>query len=229
MNRFLFCVLLNFSIGSYANSLKEPSSLLLESIDFDDTGMVLKEISEKEPSLICVISQDGEALQKFYQTHLEPFYTKVYTWHSLNNLWIFSRCELDHFSVQKFDEKNFILEIASQHQSHTTFWGHLPDLYPNQIETLKSYLIATNPYLLKTLSGDLSFTNPYEKSLLKLCVKGGVEVSAESDTKGNKSVKGLGEIRSNDNKSLGLAEIEFKENEKGEKEARAKVTYKKEF
>lgn len=149
--------------------------------------------------------------------------------HEETKLLILSSDELEHLNILEFGPDNFVCEYASSASPELFYLGHLPNYKTHQINLLRSYLEANHPYCRLQFQGDLDPSSKIELCPWKLCVKNSIEVNAEADNKGNKKASCEYQLRSDDNKNKAYTQIEYKENEKGEKEVRGKISYKKEF
>lgn len=186
----------------------------------EDAGDLIANLEQNKPSMLvtyncsCLSSNDQSFLKQFPHIYCDP---------ELEDVKILSTIPLDHIKIHKMNEANFICEIALEQYPEMTYVGHLPALDLLQLDTLKSYLIASNPYLKTVFWGDLNEKAVNLPTLWELCVKGDAGAAAEADTKGNKTAKGDFTIRSDDEKYKAKAQIEYTENEKGEKVGKAKV------
>jgi hypothetical protein len=133
---------------------------------------------------------------------------------------------LDHFQIYKIDEQNFVVETASDNLAETLYWGHLPHLSLCEIETLKSYLSALNPYLLKKMKGDLALESSLNAQLIEFCNKKDYGIQGKADSDGNKSVKADYKIKSDDDKFSFKAEVSAQENNKGEKKGEVVLEFR---
>lgn len=219
MNIFMSNLLLGFSCA-VCNQIELPDefkSLSLENISSEDFEYSFGKLSLENPTFLYMSTTDLHKFEDFYQNKLLELFPYTYVDNSKKDLAILSKIKLDHLEIYKIDEDNYIIETASDALSQTTFWGHLPHLNYNQIETLKSYLIATNPYLLKRMAGDLTLENRFDITTLELCNKQDYGVQGKADTGGNKSIKADYQIKSDDDRFSFKTEVSAKENSKGEK------------
>lgn len=180
-------------------------------VDHIDEGIIILKNRD-------ALTLDDDALVDFYQiavphVHEYTFLTKK---------------PFDYFEVYAIDQDNFIIEAASNHRKELFYIGHLPSLTLDQMNYLKSGIETSCPYVSKIISGDFHYKY-LDFSNFDLCVKREVELSAESDSKGNKSAKGELTIKSDDSKNKASIEYEYKQNDRGEKESRAKASIKTEF
>lgn len=194
------------------------SVMLVDGVGVDDQDYLLARVEETRPTTL--IAYNCNCFAGNIPFYLED-YPYIYPSAQSENLKIMSTYPIDHIVIHKINEFDFVLELATDRCSGISYVGHLPTLDSSHLETLKSYLIATNTYSKVIFWGDLN--NSSYSPLWELCVKGDAGASAEADTKGNKSAKGDVTIKSDDEKYKAKGQIEYCENEKGEKVGKAKV------
>lgn len=141
---------------------------------------------------------------------------------------VLSKIPVDYLELHELGSDSFLIELAADNLPYVIMSGILPNDSFEQIDTLRSFITANNPYSKVIMYGDLSDSAKY-LSPWQTCVKNSVELSAEADNKGHKQAFCEYAIKSDDNRNKASTSIEYKENEKGEKEIKAKIKYKKEF
>jgi len=177
--------------------------------------------------LISNFRSESSDLEDKILSDLLGHYTYQYTSEEFGDKWLLSTHELSHYNISYINSENYFIELGHESFDKLYVLGYLPSLSFENIETLKSYYTATNPYVRSLFCGDFKITQPIP--LWDLCTKGEITVKAEADNKGNKAASGEVKIKSNDQTKSASGSVEVKENKKGEKEARVKVEAKYEF
>lgn len=225
MPKAIFTTLLLFSSFVYPNFY----SILLEEILPQDLSLNDSDSLPSNLDLIILKHSDSKTLAEVESKILLKYDLFRFTDVNHSNLVFLSPHNFCHFQVFHLDPKNFIIEAASEEIRNLLYIGYLPSLNTDQINYFKDALITTSPYLRKHITGDFINFDPFKNSRFELCVKREIEVSVEGDSKGNKSTKGELTFTSDDHKNKASFEFEYKENDKGEKEGRAKASLKTEF
>ena len=133
-------------------------NLFAHQLTEDFTSSIIK---ETDPDLIFILdtSESGMSISKLY-----PFSIKD------ENCILFSKEKIDFFKKQSYDDRNFILFVASENYPYCLVNPQLPDLSHQEIQLLESYLKETHPYLSLQFMGDFSLNN-LESDTIILCGK----------------------------------------------------------
>ena len=189
---------------------------------------VYNHIQSTQPQMIVVSWAHFKGFKEVYETQLQTIYPFIYQDSKEQDLIILTQTPLDYLEVHTFNQDNYIIEAATSTGPSLIFHGHLPSLLPEQLETLKSYLVATHPYCNLNFLGELNLNTHFNDSPWDLC-KGNIELSLEKDSKGNTSTKFDLTAKTEDDKYYGKAEGKVEKNEKGETTASGKISVGKNF
>lgn len=216
-----------------AKDISEPKILNLANIpnEISNLTQIKLEIEKQDPDIICIFNNEFLFSNDVYHEIFGAQFCHIFQ--DLDHLFvILSKYELSDVKFHDLGTHNTLVEIASEKIPHIIVNGHLPSYSNHEIDTLKSYLIATNPYLKFLISGDLAQNNMFEQNdqyLILPCKKREFEISVSGNTKGETEVKVDASLSSDDNSKTVHVEGKFSQNEKGETNAEAKATLKFEY
>jgi hypothetical protein len=216
-----------------AQSLPELKILNLENIihQADDIAVINEHIKQQDPDIVCIFKNLFHLIQNTYEAHFNADFPFAYN-DEQNTCIILSKYELSHVKVNSFNPNNTMIEMASSNLPSMILNAHLPDFSTDQIETLKSYLTATSPYMSLYLTGDLADNKYLQKQheyLVLPCSKKELEFSVEGNKKGEAEVKVDARISSDDKCKNLEVEAKYSQDRKGESNASAKASFKIEF
>lgn len=208
------------SLLSLASLNAHVSVLNLENLDNNDY-LNIQHILKNTSSDFIVIKNSEISENDFENFH-------KFSFPEISSYTFYSKIKMDHLKIYDVNSDNFILEGYSDELPEVIYYGHLPSLSFEDIKGLRALIFSSSPYINKTLAGDLLSNDPFKNPLFDLC-KGDVELKCSGDSHGNRSASAEVNVRSDDNKEKGSVNIEVRENDRGEKEARVEVSYKVEF
>lgn len=226
-------VLLLLTMSISAKPASELSILNLDHLPSETTDILaLKEqIRQQDPDIICIFKNVIDFIKNSYEGHFDKDFPFVLQPEN-NKCVILSKYELSHFKLHDLGPDNTLLELASHEIPSLILNAHLPYYSQEQLDTLKSYLLATTPYVSLHMTGDLADNKYLAKNyeyLILPCVKRELEVSVEGNKKKEAEVK-LDARFSSDDRSKNLElEAKYSQDQKGESNASAKATFKIEY
>lgn len=208
---YLKCLFSNFSI------------INLENLENDDLLLIQKQIEDVDADFIIVNNQDNLNLDLL---DLKNF--NIITNASLPNYIFLSKIKIDHFQAYHINNRNFLIEAASENLPQIVYYGYFPSLNEEQIDNIRCTILNMDPYINKIMVGDFVLVDLFSKPLFELC-KRELDVAGSADTKGNKSASAGITITSEDKSSSISVKGEYAEKENGDKEGKIEIKIKQEF
>lgn len=197
-------VLLLSTITLSAKSSCELNILNLDHLPCEASDILaLKEqITQQDPSIICIFKNVIDFIKNSCEIDFGKDFPFVLQSED-NQCVILSKYELSHFKLHDLGPDNTILEFASHEIPNLILNAHLPHYSQQQLDTLKSYLIATTHYVNLYMTGDLAdnkyLTKNYEYLILP-CGKGKVSSSVEKTPEGEKKTEVKVSYKSDNNR-----------------------------
>lgn len=197
-------VLLLSTMSISAKSASELNILNLDHLPSETTDILaLKEqIKQQDPDIICIFKNVIDFIKNSYEGHFDKDFPFVLQTEN-NKCVILSKYELSHFKLHDLGPDNTILELASHEIPSLILNAHLPYYSQEQLDTLKSYLLATTPYVSLHMTGDLADNKYLAKNyeyLILPCGKGKVSSSVEKTPEGEKKTEVKVSYKSDNNR-----------------------------
>jgi hypothetical protein len=216
-----------FSLNNHPSS--DLNILHLDSVDMSEfnSDLLIESLNHYKFVFLTNFNKENLDLNESALATIKSKHPYLYQLSESENKILLSSCELSHIKIDYLNDANYCLELGHETFPHLFIYGYLPHLSNENIDTLKSFYTANNPYISSCFCGDFQTVNLL--NMWDLCTKGEVVVKGEADNKGNKAASGEVRIKSDDQRKSAAGSVEVKENKKGEKETRVKVEAKFEF
>lgn len=229
----LTSMILLASSSIFAKNASELTILNLENNSYQESDIlkIKTQIKEQDPDIICIFNNLIQVIEDGCENTFCNDFPFVFK-NTNNTCVILSKYELSYIQCHDFGPNNTVIEMASNNIPEIIINAHLPNYSQNQLNTLKSYFIATNPYLNFHMIGDLAENTYLAQNLGYLimpCTKKGLDLSVEGHKNGDKEVKVDAHVSSDDGSKKLELEAKYSQNNKGESDASAKASLKIEY